>query len=125
MRSISYASRVSVLCSANAAVALLVLASLVAACQSGKRLTADGGDNRDRRADLSGSGGGNGSAGSGGDNGGAGGGTGGDMTDADGGADAPVTPTCPTGQHSCAGTCVGDSDPRTCGTSCTPCEPVP
>jgi hypothetical protein len=28
---------------------------------------------------------------------------------------------CATGYHACSGSCAGDSDPGTCGTSCTPC----
>ncbi|MCZ7684887.1 MAG: hypothetical protein M5U28_41400 [Sandaracinaceae bacterium] len=31
---------------------------------------------------------------------------------------------CDVGYHDCGGTCVSDSDPATCGTSCTPC-PTP
>ena len=31
-------------------------------------------------------------------------------------------PECPPGQHTCPGGCVSDSDPQTCGASCTPCD---
>ena len=49
----------------------------------------------------------------------------------DGGAgdadDAGVTvkPECPPKMHTCPGGCVSDDDPRTCGASCTPCDPPP
>jgi hypothetical protein len=33
-----------------------------------------------------------------------------------------AVPECPTGQHTCPGGCVSDSDIRTCGPSCTPCQ---
>jgi hypothetical protein len=47
----------------------------------------------------------------------------------DGGANADVAdetfPTCPTNQHLCAGACVSDDDPKTCGTACSRCsDPV-
>jgi hypothetical protein len=32
---------------------------------------------------------------------------------------------CPSGSHSCGGSCVSDSSPNSCGTSCTPCPTDP
>src|SRR5262245_57160455 len=59
------------------------------------------------------------------------------LPDADGqGADGPASGAggsrdaggeataseCPPGKHTCPGGCVSDTDPRTCGASCTPCN---
>ena len=42
---------------------------------------------------------------------------------ADGGSCQNGTCDCPSGTHQCGDTCVLSSDPKTCGTSCSACEP--
>lgn len=43
--------------------------------------------------------------------------------DAQGGDAGNDPPTCPAGTHLCAAECVDDTDVRTCGASCSACEP--
>src|SRR3569623_1764475 len=38
---------------------------------------------------------------------------------------SPADPVCSGGEHACAGMCVSNGDPRTCGTSCSPCDQIP